>query len=501
MPNFAIDGTMGANFYATISSTQPRTFALGAIVPATNNTRYVFVQAATDIAASGAASLDANFSATADGSGEHVAEVAFSAGEFGWLRYGDGISRTSAANLVTRESIRRLAAEALLSNPVDGPVASGVTMTATASADAALTVNKRPVVSGVVQADADLFRFTGGTLTAYPSQTRSLFPVANVTPSVSGNLSGYLPGTPSLSAWSWQVSFMTDADLVEIDYLSFTSQNFRVIIDGAYVSKTATAPTADAAVERCRLDFASVRKARRITFCSRSASAFIGVRVGPTANIWKPSLVDALTVAVTGDSYSEGQGLASRFTPDAAWNNVMGRLLGWDDIRQVAVGSTGYLTTSTRSKIRDQIQNWGFTPDIIVCAAGYNDHTTFTATAIAAEALLAWQAMRAAAPLAPIFILGPWSGQRNNDATTLAIEAALQSTFNGWGDSNAWFIPQCSIAAPYVFGSGRVGATASNGNSDVYTSSDGVHPSDAGHEHLGRRAANDIREIVRTWGQ
>lgn len=407
----------------------------------------------------------------------------------------------ASTRFALRQRIRRLAAEAQLLNPQDGPVASGVTMTTPASADAALTVNRRPVVSGVVQADAALFRYTGGTPTPFPSQSYYLFPVSNIAPSVSGNLSGYLPATPSRSAWSWQVMWETDADLFEIDFLPAGNANFRVIVDGAYVSKTGTAPNADSGLQRSRLDFSGVRKARRITFCGRGSMAFQGVRIGPTANLWKPSSVDSLTVAVTGDSYSEGIGLASRFLPDAAWCNVMGRLLGWDDIRQVAVGSTGYLANSggVRSKIRDQIPNWGFTPDIIVCAAGYNDHTTFTPAAIAAEALLAWQAMRAAAPIAPMFILGPWAGQRNNDATTLAIEAALQSTFTSWAEANAYFIPQCSVAAPYVFGTGRVGATASNGNSDLYTSNDGVHPPDAGHEHIGRRGANDTRAIVSAW--
>jgi lysophospholipase L1-like esterase len=42
------------------------------------------------------------------------------------------------------------------------------------------------------------------------------------------------------------------------------------------------------------------------------------------------------------------------------------------------------------------------------------------------------------------------------------------------------------VSNAYITGTGRLGATTSNGNADVLTSTDGVHPSPAGHDTLAR---------------
>ncbi len=243
-----------------------------------------------------------------------------------------------------------------------------------------------------------------------------------------------------------------------------------------------------------------MRKPRLIQFRGRGATGFRGVFIGPMDSLWAPSTLEDVMVAVVGDSFSEGIGLASPFDPDASYPHVLGHLLGWADVRQVAVGATGYLANGSGQslKIRDQIANWGITPDVIVCAAGYNDQGSgFTAGATADEAALAWAAMRAAAPRAKIFVVGPWIGRRTA-AVMQPYETALQSAFTTWADRNAHFIPLSNTSPVYTTGTGYVGATTGAGNSDIYVSSDGLHLNDAGYAYHAHRLAADIRKAIKT---
>jgi lysophospholipase L1-like esterase len=399
-----------------------------------------------------------------------------------------------------KTTLKRLAARAAQNNPLTLGTASGVTVTAPASADATLTTSVAAVSAGALTANAANFAFHGGTATPFPAQSWVLFPVSSVAPSTAGNLSGYLTTTPSLAAWTWEAEWMTDAPLMEVVFLATAATNVRVLVDGQYATAAPIVPNAYSGSQIIRLDFSSVRKGRRIQFRSRGAVGFQGVKVTTKDAVWQPDQADVLKIAVTGDSFGEGQGIASPYDPDAAYPLQLGHLLGWADIRQVAVGSTGYVTTASgvRSKVRDQIPNWGFVPDVIVCAAGYNDQGTgVTTAATATEAALAWAAMRAIAPKAPLFIIGPWIGRRTA-TNMLPYETALLAAFTAWGGSNAYFVKVSGDPSPWTTGTGYVGATTGTGNGDFYMASDAVHPTDAGHAYHARRMASAIRGIIGT---
>lgn len=388
------------------------------------------------------------------------------------------------------QKLRRLSVGAAAFNPLDAALASGVTMTMSGTHNASLTK------ALAVPANNSMFAYHGGTATQFPSQNWVLFPVASVAPSTAGNLAGYLPSTPSLQSWTWEAEFMTDALIVEIKTLAAGSNNFNVIVDGQFVTSAGGNALAGGGTQYVQLDFGATRKDRHIRFRSRSTSGFGGVSIGATENVWQPNQQDVLKVAFTGDSYGEGQGLATSVNPDGAFVHVVSHLLGWRDPRQVAVGSTGYLqNATTRSKIRDQIPNWAFTPDVIVCAAGTND-TSFAANAVGAEAALALQAMRAVAPMAPIFVVGPWAKNSGPSATYTAMESAISSAVSGLNDPKTFFIPTSTTGLEYLFGTGYSGATNGSGNSDRYIASDQTHPTDAGHAHIGRRVAADIRTAI-----
>lgn len=400
------------------------------------------------------------------------------------------------SDVARSDKLKRRASRAAARNPLNAGTASGVTVTSPATADAALTtrVVLPANVSGVT-ATPSLFTVRGGTPTQFPAQGWMLFPVSSVAPAIVGNLAGYLPTMRDLNAWTWEVAFVCDAPLMEITFLAATNTDVRVLIDGQYATGAQIVPNAYSGEQRIRLDFSGARSSRLIQFRCRGASGFRGVSMTALDTVWAAPADDEVIAAITGDSFGEAIGIASPFDPDAGYAQQLGHLLGWQDVRQVAVGSTGYLADASgvRSRIRAQIPRWGFTPDVIVCAAGYNDGA-FAAADAAAEASRVWRDMRAAHPNARIFVVGPWVQARGTQS--LALEKALAATFADWGDPLAHFIPVLTAPSPWNTGSGRVGATTGTGNSDVYTSTDGIHPSNAGHAYLATRIAASIRTII-----
>lgn len=403
------------------------------------------------------------------------------------------------------DRLRRAAQRAAAANPEEADLATGVTMSVSATPDAALTTiyNAGP--------SAALFATSGGRPTAAGGAANSqflYFPVASVAPATNGNLSAVLTATPDYAAWGWSAAFETDSDRVEIRLSSCVTCLFRVRVDGRYIGRAGTAGVNY--VAHILLDFAGVRRPRTITIEASDTNALRGVAVRPTSNIWRPTgEPDRIVAVATGDSYSEGQGASS---PGLfAWPKTLGRLMGWSDVRQVAVGGTGYLGwggSLNRSRLSAQIGRWltvntdltGEDVDIVTVAAGYNDHGAVGGTShppeeIATQALADWRAIRSLFRRATIVVMGPHAGARGPDGRTQAIETALKARFDQWRDANALFVPVVGTGGttPWIFGTGRVGTPAGNGNADIAISADGVHPSDAGHMLYARRAAAAIR--------
>ena len=400
------------------------------------------------------------------------------------------------------EKLRRAASSAAAFNPEDAPVASGVTMTVTTTYDTALSKNYFPVTN------AANFEFTGArAYAAYSDQI--VFPVSSQFPATGGNLAGIgsSPCPSDYAAWGWEIQFGTQAAKIQIKLgMPSTSGTYGILImvDGQFVSKTGlVAAAGGGAANYYTLDFAGVRKPRNIVVLGTGQVVFSSAHVDPTSNIAPTSSANKVLALATGDSYSEGQG--ATIVGQGSWVKKMGRHLGWWDVRQVAVGGTGYLNAGIgRSKIGDQIGRWltvnsditGAQVDAVTVFAGYNDYTITPLTTFQAEALADFIAIRALCPNAMIIVGGAWNGRRNSDALTLEIEGYIAAAFAQFADDNSMFIPVSSGVAPWTFGTGRVASPANNGNADTDVSTDSVHPSDAGHETLARRAAWAIRDAL-----
>jgi len=132
----------------------------------------------------------------------------------------------------------------------------------------------------------------------------------------------------------------------------------------------------------------------------------------------------------------------------------------------------------------------GAHPSIILNATGNDPSGT-----VRAPALAAMQAYRAALPGVPIIVGGIWPGSGGPSAERVAVEAEVKAAFDLWADPLSWWVAAAAPAS-WITGTGKSTAPLGDGNADVYVESDGVHPTQAGHDYYGRRWAGAIRSII-----
>lgn len=416
----------------------------------------------------------------------------------------------SQINNTVQQRLKRAAIRAAAANPEDAPEdATGITLSMATSADSNLTR-----IYGTVAGAAPLqnvtidrvARFTGGRYTL-ESNNRVVMPVANAGPVSTGNLAFLLPATPGYSAWGWEVETRTEAQKLQVRIAGNTASGVRVVVDGRYVSKTPLAYASNNTQNYLTLEFGT-RKSRLIRIEGAGSAQIVNIAVAPTASLAREPQVDRVVAFAVGDSYSEGTGatIPGLFAFTKAW----GRHLGWTDVRQVAVGSTGFYSNSggNRKTIRQQVADWfvvnsDIAPtdvDVVTVAGGYNDFN-FYGSAInpaqyVAEVTAALQTIRAACPNAIILVFGSHAGARGPDAQTLAVDAAIQTAFAQWGDARSAFIPIASDASPWTFGTGNEASTKGDGNADVLIAPDGSHPNNLGHNVYDARGTAAIRAVI-----
>jgi lysophospholipase L1-like esterase len=389
---------------------------------------------------------------------------------------------------------------AIENNPYQKAVATGVTVAVSSTSDGTLG----PIV-----------QMANGTALSTAAQTKVAFyggnpeitggayvrmPVTSTLPAVAGNAGG------SNNAWSNAVEVNTDATVIEFCVFTNSSKKVMFQVDGQYVDFTGSVSLSGTNADSLfKLTFAS-RKVRRVrvllgTTNAAGTSMLKFIRVSPGCSFWKPSQAHVKRVGWFGDSYSEGTNGAVTVhpIPNASWPVLTGELLGLRDVRQLAVGGSGYLATlsGTRSKFRDQIP-WSVAHgpfDLLVVAHGYND-TANTAQAVADEATLCYKLLRSQYPNVPIVVQGVQAGAAGPSAAQTGVEAALAGVVTGLNDPLIKFVKVSTDDTTWLNGTGKVGATNGTGNSDVYVDPDGIHPTLVGQEYLAFRSASGIRNAV-----
>lgn len=369
----------------------------------------------------------------------------------------------------TRARARMAAAFATHLSPVAAAPPT-ITLAVNTSPTAQATPNFYGITAGVV-------RFFSGYPTQYVNSTRTL------------TKNGLHAGPDS----AYAQDFETDAATVEIFFRNGTASggNYRVRINGEYVSLTPTnVSTSAGVINRITIAFGSAA-VRHIEIESYLLD-FLQIVVSQPFEVWYPSRPRPLVTLLYGDSIADGTGADSKF---GAWPYSMARELGVQ--RNVMVngqGGTGYLNPGPaggRQVIYDRIAvniAQGIVPDIVIMAAGTNDGTNnnaaYTTVALEAEVRRCLKLMAAAWPSATVVLMGAFF-------PSFAAPAA---------DRNAVTASNAAVLAAAnelnVFGSVDMSTWITTLNQSRYISGDGIHPTQAGHDYYGGRAAAAIGGLL-----
>lgn len=329
------------------------------------------------------------------------------------------------------------------------------------------------------------FRYAGTRMVPVPSATVGGY---------EGALTSW-PITTQFPPHQWQVEFTTDADEIELVWQCVTTSvaGTRVWVDGVPAEAPDTAIGTGGAIYRTSVTFGG-RALRTVRFEAVWAR-FIGVTCHPTVSIQPPPAVPRPVCVVLGDSFAEGTGGTWSWTGWPAW---MGSCLGWD-VHQLGVGGTGYVNdgdTEGKTALAGRLGDVHPDADVVVVAAGYNDDQQATADVTAAARDL-YGRLAADWPGVPVVVVSNWTseGVTSAGAATAVRDALLAEAVRagfpfvdavGYPDRGSW-----------ITGTGEVGDTEGDGNADYYISGDGIHPSAAGHEFLGRTVAAHILDSTR----
>ncbi len=312
-----------------------------------------------------------------------------------------------------------------------------------------------------------------------------------------GTASNTVSGTRSAGPGKLEVTI----DCAKVAFAFYgldTTSAFRVLVNGQYTSLTPAA-AGISGFYYLVVDFTSSggRAVRNIAVEYAGNALFYSANVSLTEGIYKPG-GDIIRIAVVGDSYTAGSDASYYYD---CYTCIMGDYLGAKDIVGLGIGSTGYLANAsdTQRTARGRVSDVGYvSPDIVCVCLGRND-TTFTRAQIQTECGLYFPALRAQVPNAPIIVFGVFGG--NVTASCLPVEAGILAAFTAWDDSNSYYVPVSNDPnGAWFTGTGNTGNMQGNGNCDIYISStDNVHPNEAGHAFLGGRCSDAISRIAQAF--
>lgn len=334
-----------------------------------------------------------------------------------------------------------------------------------------------------------------------------------VTQGASGTLAGGAGNSPVTNAFGLPVAIGGESlgnsmscveFIVEDTKFGLTTHNFGftaiVLIDGRPVIGNGAISVNSGGGNAIVFDFNGLSKPRRVSvYTNNGASANIrGVALTPQGKVYAVPRNGDVMLAF-GDSYNTTVVPGSSGNPNSSF--WLKNYLGLDGLVVMAVGGSGYVTASANTynlpavlaSPSNRLLFPYYNPQHILVNTGGNDGNQ-PIEIIKAAALDTWQQIRANFPFAKITITDGNSGSAGPSAAGIAISAALQAQFAVWADGNSRFIPVVSSAAStaWVTGTGNVGAALTTGNSSLWTSTDGVHPSPGGSQFLGLRLAQAI---------
>jgi lysophospholipase L1-like esterase len=291
------------------------------------------------------------------------------------------------------------------------------------------------------------------------------------------------------------VEWITDAPVLEwgaFGGATGSSVCYRLKIDGQYVNVTPQAgPGSTGGKHRYKVDNGS-RAIRRYVL-ELSNIEFCGIDIGPTDSIWAPVKDKALRALFVTDSYGEGTG----GNPLTSWQYTTSRLLGWTDVWSAPEGGTGYLNAGPagRKTFFDRLATdvYPYAPEVLVIAGGINDTVSNNAGWTLASGLLEKAARTLYSEIAKnlpntrLYVVNTWYPLAPVYAPIEDAHLAIVSAATNNSNVTALINPR-----GWITGTGKVGSTTGSGNADLFTTSDSIHPTQAGHDFLGYNVASAI---------
>jgi lysophospholipase L1-like esterase len=235
---------------------------------------------------------------------------------------------------------------------------------------------------------------------------------------------------------------------------------------------------------------------------------FGAVSVGPTFTVFPWPQPFALRAALHGDSmvstFSDAAGVYEA-SAHGLMPHILQQLTGICDIWANSIGSVGFVTDggTTNSTFIEQLAA-DFSDekfDLVWELGGRNDGGSYGSQGAYQLVVESWiRGVLADNPDALIFLTGPLmvTTAEAAAASAQAMQAAKKAAAATF-PRNCAFIQTCgnaTVADPWIFGTGKQGATTGNGNADTVRGNDGTHPTVFGHQYLGTRLAQETARVI-----
>lgn len=348
-----------------------------------------------------------------------------------------------------------------------------------------------------------VIRYAGGVPTVKSTSGIGV-PSVNVYPA-SGNFVN--AGTLNTNTILERMSTLVEDSKLELKLTFISGAPVRIIVDGQYVSDVPTTIGGAGFPGYLKLDWTNAggRKLRQVTV-EFSVGILAGANVSPTGSLAYPAETDNFSVAQIGDSRTTATG--ATYSGIDSTHALFTHLAGLPDATIIGIGGTGALEPSTSTPygghaLDDLARLHAFRPlGAVIIEATSNDSTSYTLAEVQVAVASLVQSIRAAYPTVPIVVTG-WASPNafgTNLTNWIAIEntwKAVVSAQNAAGDNLTLWIPgQSDPNGPWIYGTGKVGATTGDGNADVDGAADGSHLTSSGYALWARRQASAWRTAI-----
>lgn len=271
-----------------------------------------------------------------------------------------------------------------------------------------------------------------------------------------------------------RVNFKTDSTKIDFRLAGLNSK-YDLYVDGHRISDQSVNTDASGATYVYTIDWEGDSKMRSYSLVGVN-TAFGGLTLDTGKTISKIN-TPAKMFWQLGDSYTFGtMATQASFNDFRTYCDQLGIPGLADGIGGSGWSSTG--STQPQERIKAKLQTLSFDPTYIVLSLGYNDAPAGRLDLIKTNFRESVALIKQYKPNAKIIVIGP--------ATPLGMTdqiAAVRDTM-------------IELAAEFEFDFIDVKGWVTAENADVYTSTDRVHPNDAGYFYRGAKFANALRPLL-----